>query len=117
MRRSMTTLTLISLLWMKQLFGKTCYQILVDKDGKKTNDKKTTGNEKAKVSVCLAAEGDGTKLKLYIILCGHKREAKKLKEDFRTECVIQSSSNGWMNDDLTLHWVHPLKNVLPPYAK
>ena len=45
--------------------------------------KKTTGNEKAKVSVCLAAQSDGTKLKPYIVFCGHKRGAKKLNEKFR----------------------------------
>ena len=65
---------------------------------------KTTGNEKA--SVCtLSPKRWWNKVEPYIVFRYHKRQAKKLNEEFGAKCVIQSSSNGWMNDDLTLHWV------------
>lgn len=66
---------------------------------------KTTGHEKTKVSVCLTAKADGTKLKHFIVFPGAKRETKLLNEEFKTKCVVASSSNGWMNEELTLDWV------------
>jgi len=39
----------------------------VDNIGESTIQLKTTGHEKTKVSVCLAAKGDGTKLKPFIV--------------------------------------------------
>ena len=41
---------------------------------------KTTGHEKIKVSVCLAAKADGSKMKPMIVFGGGKREVKKLNE-------------------------------------
>ena len=73
--------------------------------GEKTIRMKTTGHEKSKVSVCLAAKGDGTKLKPFIVFPGAKREVKALNEEFKTRCVVASSVNGWMNEELTLCWV------------
>ena len=39
----------------------------IDATGKKTITLKTTGHEKARVSVCLAAKADGTKLKPMVV--------------------------------------------------
>ena len=47
------------------------------------------------MSVCLA--GDGTKMKL---------ESKALHEEFRNQCSIASSGNGWMNEEVTLRWIN-----------
>ena len=61
------------------------------------------------VTVSLSARADGTKLKPYIVFRGAKREVKRLNEDFKHKCVIATSSNAWMNEELTLNWT---KNVL-----
>ena len=51
----------------------------VDTTGKKTGQTlKTTGHEKSRVSVCLAAKPDGTKLKPMIVFKGAKREVEAL---------------------------------------
>ena len=34
-----------------------------------------------------------------------KREVKKLSDEFKGRCVVASSSNAWMNDELTKCWV------------
>ena len=66
---------------------------------------KTTGHEKVMVTVCLSARANGTKLKPFIVFRAAKRETKKLNENFRHKCVVTTSSNAWMNDELTLNWV------------
>ena len=43
--------------------------------GKKTITLKMTSHEKARVSVCLAAKADGTKLKPMVVFKGAKRES------------------------------------------
>ena len=60
---------------------------------------------KTEVSVCLAAKADGTKLKPFIVFPGAKRKTKLLNEEFKAKCVVASSTNGWMNEELTLYWV------------
>ena len=50
----------------------------VDNIGESTIRLKTTGHE---VSLCLAAKGDGTKLKPLIVFAGAKRETKALNND------------------------------------
>ena len=77
----------------------------VDNVGEKSIRLKTTGHEKSKVSVCLAAKADGTKLKPFIVFPGAKRETKQLNEEFKNKCFVASSVNGWMNEDLTRDWV------------
>lgn len=54
----------------------------VDKVGSKTVAINTTGHEKEKVTVCLAAKADGTKLKLFIVFTAGKRECAVLNEQF-----------------------------------
>ena len=76
----------------------------VDKTGARTITMKSTGHEKYRVSVCLTAKTDGSKLKPFIVFKNAKRETKALIEEFKTRCVIVSPSNGWMNDDLTMEY-------------
>ncbi len=85
----------------------------VDSIGHNTISMKTTGHEKTKVSVCLTAKADGTKLKPFIVFPGAKRESKLLNEEFKAKCVVASSHNGWMNEELTLNWV---RNVLGKFS-
>lgn len=77
----------------------------VDNVGEKSIRLRTTGHEKSKVSVCLTAKADGTKLKPFIVFPGAKRETKQLNEEFKNKCYVVSSVNGWMNKDLTRYWV------------
>ena len=85
----------------------------VHKTGDKTVTMKTTGHEKLRVSVCLTAKADGTKLKPFIVFKGAKRESKALNDEFKTRCVVASSSNGWMNTELTLEYT---KKVLGSFS-
>ena len=78
----------------------------VDVVRKKTVSMKTTGPEKCCVTDGLAAKGDGTKLKLFIVLKGGKHDVKKLKKEYGNKCVIASSTNGWVDTDLTLSWTN-----------
>ena len=74
--------------------------------GKKTVSMKTTGYEKCRVITGLAAKCDGTKLKPFIVFKGGKRDVEKLKKEYGNKCVIASSTNGWMDTDLTLCWAN-----------
>ena len=37
-----------------------------------------------------------------IVFGGAKRESKALSEEFKSRCVVASSKNAWMNEELTL---------------
>ena len=39
-----------------------------------------------------------------IVFGGTKRESKALNEEFKSRCVVASSKNAWMNEELTLVW-------------
>ena len=80
----------------------------VDKTGSKVVPLKTTGHEKVRVSVCIAAEDDGTKLKPFVVFAGAKRESKALHEEYTRQCSVASSANGWMNEELTLRWINEI---------
>ena len=60
------------------------------------------------MSVCLAARGDGTKLKLFVVFAGAKHESKALHEEYKRQCSVASSANGWMNEELTTRWVNEI---------
>ena len=75
----------------------------VDVTGKKTV--KTTGHEKSRVSVCLAAKADGTKLPPFIVFKSTKREVAVMDKVFKG-CHTASSPNGWMNTALTHSWIN-----------
>ena len=77
----------------------------IDSIGKKTITMKTTGHEKSRVSVCLAARADGTKLKPMVVFKGAKRETTAMNKEFRRHAVVASSANAWMNTELTHVWI------------
>ena len=79
--------------------------VTVDTAGTKDVPLKSTRNEKVKVSVCLTAKADGTKLKPFIVFQNAKREATALNKEFKNQCVVASSSNGWMNEELVLNFL------------
>ena len=78
----------------------------VEETGKKDIAFKSTGHEKVRLSVCLASQANGKKLKPFIVFGGAKCEAKMLDQEFKTKCDVISSPNAWMNEELTLDWVH-----------
>ena len=80
----------------------------VDKTGSKDVPLKTTGHEKVRVSVWLAAKGDGRKHKPFVVIAGAKRESKALHEEYKRQCSVASSTNGWMNEELTLRWINEI---------
>ena len=82
--------------------------------GAKSVVPKTTGHEKSKVTVTLAAKANGDKLKPYIVFPGHKREVRKLQKEpaFKNRCYVESTINGWMNENTTIDWV---ENVLKTF--
>ena len=41
-------------------------------------------------------------MKPFIAFAAAKRESKALQEEFKSQCSIASSGNGWMNEELTL---------------
>ena len=88
-------------------------QATVDACGKKTSTMKTTGHEKSRMSVCLAARADGTKLKPMIVFKGAVRETKVLSQEVKGQAVIASSPNDWIDTDLTHVWVD---NVLGAFS-
>jgi len=76
----------------------------VNKTGQKDVTLKTTGHEKVRVTVCLAAKADGTKLRPFIVFGGAKRESAALNNEYKNKCVVAPSANGWMNEQLTIQW-------------
>ena len=66
----------------------------VDKTGSKDVPLKATGHEKVRVSVWLAAKGDGSKLEPFVVFAGAKRENKTFHEEYKRQCSVASSTNG-----------------------
>ena len=68
---------------------------------------KTTGHEKSKVIVILAAKASADKLIPYIVFPGHKREVQNLRKDpaIKNRCYAESAINGWVNKNATIDWV------------
>ena len=81
---------------------------IMDKISSKDVPLKTTGHEKVRVSVCHAAKSDGTKLKPFLVFAKAKRESRSWYEEYKYQCSVVSSTNGWMNEDLTLQWIKEL---------
>ncbi len=75
----------------------------VNARGARSVSVKTTGHEKARVTVALAAKADGTKLKPFIVFKGAVRDVKAMQNI--PGVIISSSKNGWFNDDLTIEWL------------
>ena len=57
------------------------------------------------ISVCLAAEADGTKLKTVVVFGAAKTKSKSHDEEFNSRCVVKSSGNAWKNEKPTIIWV------------
>jgi len=69
----------------------------------------TTGHEKARFTVCLAAMADGTKLKPFIVFKGVRQDPKLLKYP---GVVVTYSRNGWMNEQTTKTWIEKVWGTL-----
>ena len=50
-------------------------------------------------------KADGTKLQSFIVFKAAKRDSKALDEEFKNRCVVQTSGDAWLNEELTLTWV------------
>ena len=70
--------------------------------GEKTVIIRTTGHEKDKITVVLAAMADGRKLPPVVILKG-KREPPAC--DIPRGVLVRMSPNGWVNEDIIKWWV------------
>ena len=90
------------------VWNDTVSSTTVNKSGIKDVPPKKTGHEKVRMSVCFAARGDGTKLKPFVAFAGVKHELKALHEEYKRQCSVASSSNGWMNEELALLWVNKI---------
>ena len=72
---------------------------------------KTTGHEKSKVTVTLAARKNGDKLKPYLVFPGHERKVQNLFQKFKKDpvienfCCVESTINGLINENTTIDWV------------
>ena len=80
----------------------------INSTGKKEVALKSIGNEKGRVSVCLTAKADGTKMNPFIVLKGTKQKLAVLKDRFKGRCVVTSSSDGWMNEELVLSYLRKI---------
>ena len=70
--------------------------------GEKSILLKTTGHEKDRITVALAAMANGKKLPPFVILKG-VRPPKK--EDVPSSIRVYMTSNGWMNEQASEYWV------------
>ena len=68
-------------------------EITVNHVGKRTITMKTTGLEKCRVSVCVAAKADGTKLKPFDEFKGAKREVADPNKEVKTKAQVVISEN------------------------
>ena len=60
----------------------------IDVCGKRTITVKSIGHEKLRVTVGLAAKGDGTKLKPIVVFKGKPRECHALQKEFHGKCMV-----------------------------
>lgn len=80
--------------------------------GSKSVPLKSTGHDKDHFTVILTARADGTKLKPFIVFKG--KGTRLIKElDKIPGVIVQFSSNGWMNDPLTIEY---LRKVLGHFS-
>ena len=63
---------------------------------------RTTGHDKARFTVVLAAMADGRKLHPYVVF---KRVRQIAELDREPGIIVAYSKNGWMNENLTKDWV------------
>ena len=84
-------------LWM-DMPGETT----VSRAGERTLSIRTTGHDKGRFTVVLAAMADGKKLKPYVVFKGVRPVAELARIP---GVVVAYSRNGWMNEELTKDWV------------
>ena len=77
----------------------------INSTGAKEVALKSTGNEKVRVSICLTTKADGMKMNPSIVFKGAKQESAVLNDCFKGRCVVTSSSNSWMNEELVLSYL------------
>ena len=99
--------TTLLLSWAKQQCGQiwqSHQQSTVETIVKKEVPLKITGHQKLRLSVCLSARADGTKLESMIVFGGVKHESEALNKEFGSRGVVVSSPSGWMNESLMRYW-------------
>lgn len=74
--------------------------------GERTVSVRTTGHERACITVCLTATGDGTKLKPLIVFKGAIRDVQSLSDEFRGQAYILSTKSGWMDQEATIAYLN-----------
>ena len=94
--------------WNDMVFNTT-----IDKQGAQSFCLKRTRHEKCMASLCLADKTDGTKVKPFFVFCAARRESKSLDKEFKSHCVVKSSGDTWMNEELTTIW---MKRVLGVFS-
>jgi len=62
----------------------------------------TTGHDKGRYTVVLAAMADGRKLKPYVVFKGVRPKAELQRVP---GVIVAMSKNGWMDEKLTKDWV------------
>ena len=68
---------------------------------------KTTGHEKNHFTVILTAKADGTKQKPFVVFKGKGTRLIKTLQQI-PGIVVRFSDNGWMNDTLTIDYLHSI---------
>ena len=68
---------------------------------------KTSGHEKDHFTVILTAKASGNKLKSYVVFKGKDTHLTKTLQ-LIPGVVVRFSSNGWMNDKLTIDYLHSI---------
>ena len=83
----------------------------IDVTGAKSVSVKTTGHEKNHFTVVLTAKADRTKMKPFIVFKG---KGTRLMKDLGTipGVVVKFSSNGWMNETLTIEYLRTILGSL-----
>jgi hypothetical protein len=91
--------------WSDMVSNSTVNQI-----GAREVSVRSTGHEKSRVSVCLTAKADGTKLKPFIVFkekgANRDIEAMKKEPEFKNKCVLATSSNAWMAAETPTQYVN-----------
>ena len=72
---------------------------------------KYTGYEKDHYTVILSARADGTKLKPIVVFKGKGTHLIKALQQVQG-VVVHFSLNGWMNDSLTIDYLHSIIGIL-----
>lgn len=59
---------------------------------------------KKDIPMNLTTKGWRRKRKSFIVYASAKRVSKALHEEFKNQCCITSSGNGWISEELTSRW-------------